>query len=567
MTVVPSWIEAHAVIPDGFRAGQPFRLYDAQLLYIASMYTVRPDVIWVPENPVLAAAFLRRRGLIVAPQKWGKNPLGAVQVLAEGCGPVVFAGFAGRDDGYACDDWGCGCGWEYRYDPGEPMGMLWPTPIIQITAFSEKQTDNTWKLLRPMIAKGPLVDVLPNRGEDKIRLRHDDDLDEPAVIETVTASSLSRLGARATFILQDQLESWLPTNGMDDVADAQYRNLAGTGGRASLLANAWDPSQASIAKREWELVDDGIYRQAIWPPTHAELPCLDADHDHYGDPLERRRIFETVYPLDHRREGGGHVDLDNIDAEAEGILQNDPPQAKRWFGNELVEGSGKAFEVATFTDRRRSSPYLPPDKSLIVVGVDGSVLWDHFPLIATEVVSGYQWPLHIWTPNGVEVDVTEVDDVVAATFDRWEVWRLYGDPPYIESWLSKWAGQYGEKRVIAWDTSRVKAMAYALRSWKQAMNTGEMSHCDATWPWCALFTQHVANAHRRDTGYQDDVGPLWTVQKERKGSQKKIDSVPAGALSWAARLDAIASGALNVEVEESAYDGLTEEEIVARMRV
>jgi putative lipoic acid-binding regulatory protein len=44
----------------------------------------------------------------------------------------------------------------YEYEPGEAMGQAWPTPLIQITATSEEQTDNIYDALRPMIELGPL---------------------------------------------------------------------------------------------------------------------------------------------------------------------------------------------------------------------------------------------------------------------------------------------------------------------------------------------------------------------------------------------------------------------------
>jgi hypothetical protein len=124
-----------------------------------------------------------------------QEPAGRDHICAEAEGPVLFAGWAGEDDGYACADHGCGCGWEYAYDLGEPMGMAWPTPLIQITAYSEDQTDNTYDVLRPMIEKGPLADLIPKTGETFIRLRGADD---QARIEIVTSSEQSRLGARAT---------------------------------------------------------------------------------------------------------------------------------------------------------------------------------------------------------------------------------------------------------------------------------------------------------------------------------------------------------------------------------
>ncbi len=149
--------------------------------------------------------------------------------------------------------------------------------------------------------------------------------------------------------------------------------------------------------------------------------------------------------------------------------------------------------------------------------------------------------------------MTDVDVVLDAAFEMFDVWRLYGDPPYIESWLAHWAGRYGEKRVVEWDTRRPKAMALAIRAWNEAITRSEMSHCAEGDPFDALFCAHVGNAIRRDTNYRDDEGPLWTVEKERDGSPLKIDSAPAAVLSWEARMDAITAGALNQAPEPSAY--------------
>jgi hypothetical protein len=122
MFVVPEWIEQHCIVPDGFRKGRPFRLYEYQLGYIGAFYTVKGDAPWVPENPVLAPAFVYRRGLLIGPQKVGKNPLIAAQVCVEGVGPALFGGWAGKDDGYVCADHGCRCGWEYRTTPASRWG-------------------------------------------------------------------------------------------------------------------------------------------------------------------------------------------------------------------------------------------------------------------------------------------------------------------------------------------------------------------------------------------------------------------------------------------------------------
>lgn len=538
MFVATDWIENHCVVPDGFRKGERFTLYQYQLDYLAAFYLVRDDARWDPVRPILAPAFVHRRGLLVGPQKMGKNPLIAAQVCLEGVGPALFAGWAGKDEGYVCREHGCRCGWEYPYAEGEPKGMGWPTPLIQITAYTEDSTENTYDALRPMIEAGPLSALIPKTGEEFIRLPNN------GRIDTVTSSALARLGQRLTFAPQDEVGIWTKRNSMAKVADTQWRGLAGMGGRASLTSNAWDPAEGSVAQQEYESGAADVYRQFTTPPKNLS----------YGNKSERRRIHRSVYPPETLRENGGHIDLDAIEAEAADLAERDQPQAARFFGNMLVTGAGRAFDLDRFKTLAVKRPKVVPDGALITLGIDGSIIWDATALIATEVASGYQWPLGIWerpltvgplaSDWGVPFD--QVDATVDQAFTTWNVWRMYGDPPYIESWLATWAGRYGKERVVEWYTARSKAMAYGLRAWSSAQAQAEMSHCADTDEFCAAFTRHVGNAVRRPTGYRDDAGDLWTVEKERQGSPNKIDSVPAAALSWEARNDAITAGALNV---------------------
>lgn len=533
MWVALEWIERHDVVPDGPRRGEPFRLYAYQGEYLAAFYRVRPTA----QVGQYAPAFVYRRGLLVGPQGVGKNPLIAAQVTLEAVGPAVFAGWAGNDDGYACADHGCGCGWEYAYDPGEPMGAPWPTPLIQITAFSQDSTDNTYDALRPMIELGPLADVIRKTGEEFIRLPGG------GRIDTVTSSDRSRLGQRLTFAPQDEVGLYTPSTGMVRLADTQYRNLAKMGGRASLTTNAWDPAQHSVAQREYESAATDIWRQFSQPPKQLS----------YGDKRERRRIHRAVYPADTLREHGGHVDLASIEAEAADLYLKDPAQAERFFGNRLVQGAGAAFDVTRFATLAVSRPHPVPEGALITAGFDGSRLHDSTALIATEVASGYQWPIGIWYPEAGEVRTDLVDAAIVSMFERYDVWRLYADPPYWESWIAAWQGRFGAEQVIEWWTNRPKAMAYALRAWGAALATGEVSHCPSTEPLCAVFAEQVGNAIRRETGYRDDGGHLWTIEKPHP--LRKIDADIAAALSWEARNDAIAAGALTSDREfRSVYE-------------
>lgn len=564
LTVATDWIEAHCVIPDGFRKGEPFRLYDVQLRYLLNYYLVRAGTPFVPDNPIMAPAFVHRRGLFIGPQKLGKNPLLAAQCTLEGVGPSVFAGWAGRNDGYSCADEGCACGWEYPYARGEPMGMSRPTALIQITAFSQDATDNTYGALRPMIEDGPLSSVIRNRGEEFMRLPRG------GKIETVSSSAQSRLGNPITFVVQDELGIWTTTNGMRDVADTQYRGLAGMSGRASCVSNAYDPARHSVAQEMLETttrVDDpvtDVYVQFERPPASLS----------YGNKRDRAKIHRIVYPPEVRRENGGHIDLEAIEAEATDLVARDPAQAARFFGNLLVKGGGQAWDSEHFASLAVTRPKVIPDGALITLGFDGSRLWDATALIGTEVASGYQWVINAWerprmANAGWEVPIAEVDEAVDSAFARWDVWRMLGDPPYWETAIARWQAAYmrdGKPRVLEYWTLKHRAMAYITRAWSDAMHDDELSHCARTDRFCEMFVRHVGNAVRKDVGV-DDIGDLYVVEKEANNSLEKIDCAPAAILSWEARTQAVAAGALNLpERPRSGYAGRSKDEIVARLR-
>jgi hypothetical protein len=460
LAVALDWIPQHCVVPDGFRRGRPFVPYDFQLEYLGNFYLVRADARWVPDDPVLAPAFVYRRGLLVDPQKKGKGPLSAAHICVEGVGPALFAGWAGRDDGYVCADHGCGCGWEYPYEPGEPMGMPWPTPLIQVTALSEEQTDNIYGALRPMIDLGPLSDLIPRTGEEFIRLPGG------GRIDTVTSSAQSRLGQRITFAPQDEVGLWTLVNKMVKVADTQYRGLAGMGGRASLTTNAWDPAEASVAQMQFESQAKDVYRQFRQPPANLS----------YRNKVERRKIHRIVYG-EALKDRGGHVDLDSIEAEAADLLERDPGQAERFFGNRIVYGAGGYLDGDLWDARSwvavHGEPRIVLPGTAVVGGFDGSDT-DDWTTIRLQTEDGYQFtPTYgpdrrpcIWNPaeHGGQVPRLEVAAAVEEIFETFLVGRFYYDPPGWKSEGQDWESRYGEKVVIRWETYRLTQMhAAALR--------------------------------------------------------------------------------------------------------
>lgn len=177
------------------------------------------------------------------------------------------------------------------------------------------------------------------------------------------------------------------------------------------------------------------------------------------------------------------------------------------------------------------------------MGFDGAQFRDSVGLVATHVATGYQWVLGAWEcPPGRDdwqVPAEEVDDAVKAAFQRYEVWRLYADPPYWQSWVAKWAGEFGEERVIEWWTNRRKPMTYSLESYDTAIKERALSHDGSD-----VLCRHIANSFRHDLPQLDDQGkPMWLIRKERSDSLYKIDLAMAAVLSWEARTDAKAAGA------------------------
>lgn len=313
------WIARHCIIPDGFRKGRPFIPYRWQAHILASHYRIKPGAEPFDDEgyPTRAAAFHYRRSQVVAAQKTGKGPFAACVVALEAVGPALFCGWAAGDEIYRCSDHGCECGWSYVYAPGEPMGMPWPTPLIQLLATSEDQVDNVYRPLQAM-ARGPYLSSQMRVGEQFIRLPND------GRIDVVTSSAQSRLGNPITFALQDETQLYTPTNKLVKVAETQRRGLAGMGGRAMETTNCWDPAEQSTAQRTYESRAADVFKFYEAPPTDLR----------WTNKRDRRKILEFNYA------GSPHVPIDQVEAEASELAEVDPGQAERFYGNRIVARQG-----------------------------------------------------------------------------------------------------------------------------------------------------------------------------------------------------------------------------------
>lgn len=325
-----AWIERHCKVPDRHERGKPFVEYDWQFWCTANEGRIREDAAFDPAAPPLNQAFTYRRSLVIGPQKIGKGPWRAAHVALAAVGPSEFAGWASAGDAYRCEDWGCSCGWEWLYEPGEPMGMRHPSPLIQVMATSEDQVDNVWRPLVSMIHLGPLKELLLPR-ESFIRIIGDSGDKDMDRIDRVTASAQSRLGQPISRGFFDESGLFTKANKLRKVAETMRRGAAGMGGRTHETTNAYDPGEGSYAQTTHESTSTDIF---VYWRNPADLRHRDGTPLAFTVKRDRMRILEHVYA------GASHVNLASVNAEAEELLATDPAQARRFFGNELVRGGG-----------------------------------------------------------------------------------------------------------------------------------------------------------------------------------------------------------------------------------
>ena len=338
-----AWITQHMLVPQGMARGRAYEMAGWQYWCHANRYRVREDARFVPADevgpgnpPLMGEAFTYQRTLVVGPQKTGKGPYSAAQVAFEAAGPSMFGGWArGKGhDVYRCADNGCSCGFEWRYESGEPMGIRHPSPLIQIGAFSEDQARNIYSPLKYSMDNGPLKKLLaPRQGFTRILgLSGGEDSDR---IDVVTSAAKSRLGNPISDAEQDEAGLYTKSNGMNDFADTQARGAAGMGGRTHLTTNAWDPTEGSYAQKTYE---SGMADTFVYYRNPDLEPSLLDERGHpisFMSKANRRRIFEFVY------EGSWWVNLNIIESEAMKLIsKGDPTQAERFFGNRLVQGMG-----------------------------------------------------------------------------------------------------------------------------------------------------------------------------------------------------------------------------------
>jgi phage terminase large subunit-like protein len=505
---VCAFIETYLVFGPGDLRGQPAVLDDEKRALIYRMYEIFPK-----EHPQAGRRRFKRCAISLR-KGTAKTELAAWLAAVElhPDGPV-------RCDGWDAD--------------GNPVGVGVTDPYIPMVAYTEQQSDElAYGALKTILEFSPLADDFDIGLTRIMRVGGDG-----KAVSLATAPD-SRDGARTTFQIFDETHRL----NLPRLKQAHRTMLANIPKRR--LADAWSfeittafaPGENSVAEETMEYakqVADGSIKDSRLFFFHR---MASDRHDLTTPEGVKAAVLEASGPA---------AKWSDVDA----IVQmwqdpsNDKTYLERVWLNRLVRASERAFDLSRW-DELADPDYRPQPGSLITVGFDGGRWHDSTALVATEVVTGFQWLVQLWErPQDVELEywevpADEVDAAMAELMATYQVWRVYADPPYWETAVADWAGKYGEKRVIEWWTNRTKQMAYAIKQFNTAVTAGDLLHDGSP-----DYRRHVGNAVRKTLRLTDEDGtPLWTIYKERPDSPHKIDGAMAGILSWEARTDALTAG-------------------------
>jgi hypothetical protein len=516
-------MEADLVFGPGDLRGQPYRLDDEDRAFIYRLYEVHPHgTPRAGKRRFDSGVLMTRKGTKKSERA---GAIAAVELHREG--PVRCDGFR-RVDGV----------WQ-------PVGRPVTDPYIPMVAYTEQQAEDTaFASLYVMISEGPAADHFDIGMTRIMRARGD------GKAEALATAPDSRDGARTTFQVKEETHRWTLPRQLE-AHQTMAANLA-----KRPIAEPWElhvttayvPGEGSLAEKMHDAARNTLKQ---------------------GDAVARRsRMFFFYRWADESIDTATPEGLNDAIDEASGPVVAkwsdqerianqwdaagaDPRYLERTWLNRVKRRSEQAFDIPRWNELatpKYDVVAADPDNdvagALIVLGYHGARYWDAAALIATEVATGFQWPMGIWEhpleADGWQVPEDEVLLAVSDAFERYNVWKFYLNPDRWESTAAAWINDYGDDRVMAWRTNAWTHMSRAVRAYAEAIRAGELHHSgDDT------FAAHIGAARQRFLSIRDDDGkPVWVPAKERADSPHAINAALAGIISWQARLDALKTGAM-----------------------
>jgi len=326
----------------------------------------------------------------------------------------------------------------------------------------------------------------------------------------VTASAGTREGQRVTYGVLDETHLWTPSNGGKRLARTLRRNVAKMSGRTYETTNAFVPGEDSVAEGTHKAVQDGapgIFYDAVEAP-----PVKPEDSD-----ATLRAALAVAYG------DAWWVDLDRIVAEV-----RDPEStwedSERFYFNHNVDDRRKAVETKRWEQLDRPDIVVPAG-ARIGLGFDGSLSDDCTVLIGCTLVDGvpHTFDIEIWqrppdAPKTWRVPRREIRDRLAEVMAYFDVGMMLCDPAKWQTEIEFWVEEYGEDKVVIFDTNQPTRMWRACDRFSTALTEGAYSHDGSS----ALSAQVLA-MHKRKVRVRDEDDDGRTQVRVREGSEPGQD--------------------------------------------
>jgi hypothetical protein len=376
---VCAFLEANAVHGPGDLKGRPYRLDADKRAFIYRAYEVFPH-----GHPRAGKRRFKRFGLSLR-KGTAKTELAAAIAYAElhPDGPV------------RCDGW--------RQDAGMwvPVGRPVVDPYVPMVAYTEEQTEDlAYAALYVMVTEGPDAGLFDAGLERILRLDDRGRADGKAV--ALASSPDARDGARTTFQHFDETHRFtLPR--LVEAHETMLQNVPKRMG-----ADAWSlettttytPGEGSVAEathEEAEQVAKGKVRNSTFLFIHREATPRDGEN--LDDPEQLRAAIREA-------SGPGRGAWEDFDGQVESIADL-YQQAKRrgnaayfervWL-NRRKQGARQAFDAARWAALKRIREL--PKGGPITLGLDGSKWRDSTGIVATDLLTGWQWLAGWWEHPG-----------------------------------------------------------------------------------------------------------------------------------------------------------------------
>lgn len=430
---------------------------------------------------------------------------------------------------------------------GNPVAAPVQSPYVPMLAFSLDQVEElAYGALKYIIENGPDADMFDVSQERALRLDEFGRADGGAW--PLANAPDSRDGGRTTLNAFDEphrlylprhlkahetMAANLPKRPLEDPWSL-YVGTAGELGQGSVAENL---------HAEAEAIRDGKIER---PDLFYLYRSDDGGHDLSVKTERIAAVAEATGPAGEW--GPGQFDDIASQWDRPGA---DTAYLERVWLNRWVKSGQQAFDVKRWAELGHvggdvDAPERPriPAGAPVAVGFDGARRRDSTAFVITDLLTGTQEIAGLWEKDlddpDWEVPEADVHQTLAELFRRYDVWRLYGDPPYWVTEMGTWAGLY-KGRVEEWWTNRYKIVGYAIRAYSEAMASGAVGWSPQD-PRAADLTRHIAAAGQVRTNFVDDEGlPLFILGKIHP--DRKFDAAMAGLLSWQAYLDGVKAGA------------------------